>query len=405
MEHRIEFALRAMRTLNFRALCEEYGISAKTGYKWKERFLREGLSGMEEESRRPRSSPVQLPEEEVCEIVRLKLAHLSWGPRKIRELYLRRHGEVASESTFKRVLERVGLTQKRRRRRRGMEAGRLCSARRGTAPNEVWTVDFKGWWRSWGKRCEPLTVRDEHSRYVLELRALDNAGTQSVRQAFERLFERAGLPQAIRSDNGVPFASVHGLLGLSRLSAWWVALGIDLERGRPGHPQDNGAHERMHGDISREIEALGQSDQATFDLWRQSFNYQRPHEALGMRCPGEVYRHSERRYQGTPEDLDYPQMCSRRVSAHGTIKLDGQVLFLSSALAGWSVGLKPIAEQRMEVWFGRLLLGEVDLATESFIRADLRLYKTLNVAEIRPNKTANGTEKAYTLNDQVLPMS
>jgi len=405
MEQRIEFALRAMRTLNFRALCEEYGISAKTGYKWKERFLREGLSGMEEESRRPRSSPVQLPEGEVCEIVRLKLAHQSWGSRKIRELYLRRHEEVASESTFKRVLERVGLTQKRRRRRRAMEAGRLCSTRRGGAPNEVWTVDFKGWWRSWGKRCEPLTIRDEHSRYVLELRALDNAGTESVRQAFERLFERAGLPQAIRSDNGVPFASVHGLLGLSRLSAWWVALGIDLERGRPGHPQDNGAHERLHVDISREIEALGQSDQATFDLWRQSFNYERPHEALGMRCPGEVYRHSERRYQGTPEDLDYPQMCSRRVSAHGTIKLDGQVLFLSSALAGWSVGLKPIAEQRMEVWFGQLLLGEVDLATESFIRADLRSDKTVKVAEIRPNKTANGTEKAYTLNDKVLPMS
>ena len=147
----------------------------------------------------------------MCEIVRLKLAHVSWGPRKIRELYLRRHGEVASESTFKRVLERTGLTQKRRRRRRSDEAGRLCSGRRAGAPNEVWTVDFKSWWRSWGKRCEPLTVRDEHSRYVLELRAMDNARSESVRQSFERLFERAGLPQAIRSDNGSPFASVHGL--------------------------------------------------------------------------------------------------------------------------------------------------------------------------------------------------
>jgi putative transposase len=376
MEQRIEFALRAMRTLNFRALCQEYGISAKTGYKWKERFLREGVRGMEQESRRPRSSPEQLPEEVVCEIVRLKLAHLSWGPRKIRELYLRGHGEVASESTFKRVLERVGLTQKRRQRRRWTEAGRLSSGKRAAAPNEVWTVDFKGWWRSWGKRCEPLTVRDEHSRYVLELRVMESAGTEKVRQSFERLFERAGLPVAIRSDNGAPFASVHGVWGLSRLSAWWVALGIDLERGRPGHPQDNGAHERMHGDISREIEALGQSDQAAMDMWRQSFNYERPHEALLMRCPGELYHVSERKYQGTPEDLDYPQMCSRRVSAQGTIKLDGQTLFLSSALAGWSVGLKPITEQRMEVWFGPLLLGELDLATSGFIRADLRLNKT-----------------------------
>jgi putative transposase len=381
MEQRIEFGLKAMRAVNFRALCQEYGISAKTGYKWKERFLREGVAGMAEESRRPKNSPEQLGEEKVCEIVRLKLAHVSWGPRKIRELYLRRHGEVASESTFKRVLERTGLTQKRRWRR-STEAGRLCSARRGVAPNEVWTVDFKGWWRSWGRRCEPLSVRDEHSRYVLELRAVKNARTETVRQSFERLFERQGLPQAIRSDNGVPFASVHALFGLSRLSAWWVALGIDLERGRPGHPQDNGAHERMHRDISREIEALGQSDQEALDVWRQSFNYERPHEALRMRCPGEIYTPSPRKYEGTPEDLQYPQMCSRRVSAHGTIKLDNQSLFLSRALAGWSIGLKPIAAERMEVWFGRLLLGQIDLATSNFIRAD-----------IRPNKTANQSEK------------
>ena len=223
MEQRIEFALRALRALNFRALCQEYGISAKTGYKWKERFLREGVAGMAEESRRPKRSPEQLPEAEVCEIVRLKLAHLNWGPRKIRELYLRGHEAVASESTFKRVLERAGLTEKKRRRSGAKEGGRLCSGRRGSAPNEVWTVDFKGWWKSYGRRCEPLTVRDEHSRYVLELRAMENARTATVRRSFERLFERAGLPQTIRSDNGSPFASVHGLLGLSRLSVWWVA--------------------------------------------------------------------------------------------------------------------------------------------------------------------------------------
>jgi hypothetical protein len=216
----------------------------------------------------------------------------------------------------------------------------------------------------------------------LEVRALADARSQTVRTNFERLFERHGLPQAIRSDNGSPFASVHALFGLSRLSAWWVALGIDLERGRPGHPQDNGAHERMHGDISREIEALGQSAQEELDLWRHIFNYERPHEALGMRCPGEVYIRSARKYEGSPEDLDYPQMCTRRVSASGAIRIDQVQLFLSSSLAGWSVGLKPIAQDLMEVWFGRLLLGQVDLATSSFIRAD-----------IRPNNTANETEK------------
>jgi len=375
MEQRIEFAIRAMQTLNFRALCQEYGISAKTGYKWKERFVRKGLAGMEEESRRPKSHAEQVPEEEVCEIVRLKLAHWSWGPRKIRELYLRRHGEVASESTFKRVLERAGLTQKRRRGR-STEAGRLCRGRRASAPNEVWTVDFKGWWRNGDKRCEPLTVRDEHSRYVLEVRAVEDARSETVRKSFEELFARQGLPQAIRSDNGAPFASKYGLWGLSRLSAWWVALGIDLERGRPAHPQDNGAHERMHKDISRELEAMGQSDQEALDLWRQTFNYERPHDALGLRCPGEVYTASERKYEGTPQDLDYPHMCSRRVCQHGTIRLDGERLFLSTSLAGWSVGLKPIATQLMEVWFGRLLLGQVDVATSSFIRADSRLDKT-----------------------------
>jgi transposase InsO family protein len=375
MEQRIEFAIRALRALNFRALCQEYGISAKTGYKWRERFLRTGVGGMEEQSRRPKSHAEQLPEQEVCEIVRLKLAHLSWGPRKIRELYLRRHGEVASESTFKRVLERAGLTQKRRRRR-ATEAGRLCKGRQASAPNEVWTVDFKGWWRDGNKRCEPLTVRDEYSRYVLEVRAVEDARTETVRRSFEQLFQRQGLPETIRSDNGAPFASMHGLWGLSRLSAWWVALGIDLERGRPGHPQDNAAHERLHKDISRELEAMGQSNQAALDLWRQTFNHERPHEALGLRCPGEVYRASERKYEGTPQDLDYPQMCSRRVCQHGTIKVDGERLFLSTSLAGWSVGLKPIATDSLEVWFGHLLLGEADLATSNFIRADIRPNKT-----------------------------
>ncbi len=325
--------------------------------------------------------PEQLPEEQVCEIVRLKRAHLPWGPRKIRELYLRRHGEAASESSFKRILERAGLTQ-RRRKRRSSEAGRLCSGRRAAAANEVWTVDFKGWWRNGAKRCEPLTVRDEHSRYVLEVRALEDARSETVRQSFERLFERQGLPGAIRSDNGTPFASVRGLLGLSRLSTWWVALGIDLERGRPGHPQDNGAHERMHRDMSRELEAMGQCDQQAWDLWRRAFNYERPHEALGMRCPGELYIASQKKYDGTPDDLDYPQMCTRRVCAKGSIRVDGERFFLSTSLAGWSVGLKPIAEDLMEVWFGRLLLGQIDLSTSNFIRAD-----------IRPNKTANETKK------------
>src|SRR6201998_1227085 len=258
MDQRREFALKAIGTLNFRELCREYGISTKTGYKWRERLLRQGLEGMAEDSRRPRSSPKQLSEGQVCEMVKLKLVHRHWGPRKIRTLYHRRHGQAPSESSFKRILEQVGLTQPRRVREGPKEGGRLSSGRQGQSPNEVWTVDFKGWW-GWGEggRCEPLTIGDEFSRYVLELRAMDNGRTQSVREAFEGVFERHGLPEAIRSDNGSPFASVQALHGLSRLSAWWGALGIDLERGVPSKPQDNGGHERLHRDIATEVESLG----------------------------------------------------------------------------------------------------------------------------------------------------
>ncbi len=372
MDQRIEFALKALRTDNFRALCAEYGISAKTGYKWQARLLQLGLAGMAEQSRRPRSHADQLAESVVCEMVRLKLAHRHWGPRKIRTLYLRYHGTAASESSFKRVLARAGMTEPRRRRQRAGEAGRVWSGQRAQAPNEVWTVDFKGWWYDrQGARCEPLTVRDEHSRYVLELRRVADARTNTIRLCFERLFERHGLPGAIRSDNGTPFAHVRGLLGLSRLSVWWVALGIDLERGRPGHPQDNGGHERLHRDIRTELQP-GTTEQAALDLWRQEFNCERPHEALGMKCPAEVYENSRRPYTGSPEDLDYPGLSCRRVTRQGTIGWAGATYFISSSLSGWSVGLKAVGQGRWEVWFGRLRLGWIDPTTESFLRAEDR---------------------------------
>jgi putative transposase len=280
MDQRLEFCWKAVRGGNFRALCREYGISAKTGYKWQERFLRDGANGMLEESRRLRSHPESLAEEELCRIVGLKLAHPNWGPRKIRELYHRQHGRAASESSFKRVLERSGLTQKRKVRL-ASRSGRLCSGRKAQEPNQVWTVDFKGWWYNGVQRCEPLTVRDEYSRYLLELRALDNARTATVQKSFERLFERYGLPEAIRSDNGSPFASRCAVHGLSRLSTWWVALGIDLERGRPGNPQDNGAHERLHRDISLELQCLGPIDQNSLDYGARSLTSNAPMRPLG----------------------------------------------------------------------------------------------------------------------------
>ena len=371
MEQRTEFALKALKSENFRALCQEYGISTKTGYKWRERFLSQGIAGLAEESRRPRRSPQQLKQEEVCEIVRLKLAHPYWGPAKIRELYLRQHPKVASLSSFKRVLEAIGLTQ-RRKKRRASEAGRLSTGAKAEAINEIWTVDFKGWWHGTEGRCEPLTVRDEFSRYLLELRQVPNARSQTVQERFEKLFERHGLPQAIRSDNGTPFASRSAVLGLSRLSAWWVALGIDLERSRPGKPQDNGAHERLHRDISQELECLGRNiTQEALDLWRHEFNFERPHQALGMRCPGELYRSSSRKYCGGIEELIYEGLTPRRVNQNGCIRWKDQTRFISQSLSGWNVGLKNTQNQKIELCFAQLLLGHLDPATFSFERIDL----------------------------------
>lgn len=371
MNQRREFVLQAIETDNFRELCREYGISTKTGYKWRERFLEYGLNGMGELSRKPKSSPRGLEEAVVCEIIRLKERHRHWGPRKIRKVYERLHQEAPSESSFKRILDRAGLVEPRRLRLR-QQSGRLYSGCKAEAPNQVWTVDFKGWWRiAEGKRCEPLTVRDEFSRYVLDLRAVPDARGATVRGCFEPLFERHGLPAAIRSDNGAPFASDQGILGLSRLSAWWVALGIDLERSRPGCPQDNGGHERLHLDVERELRGRDLVEQqAGFDEWRRSFNHERPHEALKMKCPAEVYKDSERRYEGTPEDLDYARMESRRVANQGCISWASQWVFISNALAGWSVGLEPCSQGKWNVWFGRLLLGQMEEQTLSFQRTE-----------------------------------
>jgi transposase InsO family protein len=363
MNQRTEFVLKAIRTDNFRELCREYGISAKTGYKWKERFLEHGLNGLSDVSRRPKSSPKGLDEVVVCDIVALKLACSHWGPKKLREIFKSRGEEVPSESSFKRVLQRAGLVKPRRLRARH-QSGRLFSGRKAQAPNEVWTVDFKGWWYAKGQRCEPLTVRDEFSRYVLELRAMADARGETVRVCFERLFERHGVPTAIRSDNGAPFASDQGVLGLSRLSAWWVALGIDLERGRPGCPQDNGAHERLHLDIERELRGLEVAEQQVgFDDWRKIFNQERPHEALGMKRPAQVYTDSGRKYEGTPDDLEYKGMETRKVAKWGSISWGSRLVFISGALAGWSVGLEPCGEGKHNVWFGQLLLGELNERT------------------------------------------
>ena len=368
MDQRMEFVIRSKRTSNFRELCREYGISAKTGYKWVERYLARGPRGLEDQRRAPLSHARALEADVLLEMINLKVAHPHWGPRKLQELYRRlNHGQGPSESSFKRVLWKAGLTEKRRRRR-AESTGRLALGRKAAQPNDIWTADFKGRWKNeQGLRVEPLTVRDEYSRMLLAMKILKDGRTETVRSCFEELFIRYGLPRVIRSDNGTPFAS-QGLWGLSRLSVWWLALGIDLERNRPGCPQDNGAHERLHRDVRQELQAgLAGSSQAAFDLWRQEYNEERPHEALKLKMPSEIYQKSSRRYEGTPEDIDYGGAQTRRVHHTGEIRYEGHALFISEALVGWSVALIPRAQDNnIDLWFSRLHLGCLDMETLSF---------------------------------------
>jgi putative transposase len=374
MDQRTEFVLRAIRGQErFGELCREYGISRKTGYKWKERFLAEGLPGLGDASRRPKTSPTELSEAMVCQIVKLKLAHPGWGSRKLRAV-LERTGspsDVPSESSFKRVLDRAGLVE--RRRRKAAEQGRrLRTPVRAERPNQVWTIDFKGWWYTRNRRrFEPLTIRDAYSRYVLCAQALDSARTETVQEAMARVFARHGLPEVIRSDNGSPFAAVNSPLGLSRLSAWWLALGIDLDRIDPGRPEQNGGHERMHRDVAVEVEGDAQADsaaqQAALDVWRQTFNEERPHEGLGMRVPSEVYQHSPRPFDPAPVELEYPAgYLVRKVLGQGNVKVANRCINVTSALRGWEVGLEAIRDERYAVWFCRLCLGELDVPSEKF---------------------------------------
>jgi putative transposase len=374
MDQRTEFVLRVLRNVErFGEVCREFGISRKTGYKWKQRFLEEGLSGLGDQSRRPETSPNELGESMVCQIVKLRMAHPTWGARKLRAVLERTVAKesLPSESSFKRVLDKAGLVQRRRRLAAG-QSGRLQTPTRAERPNQVWTIDFKGWWYTRNRtRFEPLTIRDDFSRYVLCARALEDARSETVRGQMMEVFERYGLPEVIRSDNGAPFAASKSPLGLSRLSAWWLSLGIDLDRIAPGRPDQNGGHERMHRDIALELECQASDDsagqQAELDVWRQTFNEERPHEALGMRVPQEVYRVSPRRFDPAPVDVVYPRECLvRKVNDKGFVKLHSRYVSISVALRGFPIGLESLNGNRRAVWFCRLCLGEIDCNTHKF---------------------------------------
>lgn len=374
MDQKIEFVLKSFqKDTNFTLLCQEYGISTKTGYKWKERFFQEGIEGLNDKSTKPHSSPNQLSEETICELIRIKKMKINWGAKKILAIYARNHPNesIPSRATVERVLKKAGFVELRKRKRY-VHPERIQNRVVPEKPNDVWTVDFKGWWYTAEReRCEPLTVRDDYSKYILAITILGKGDVTSVKREFERLFKEYGLPKMIRSDNGPPFASTYGLMGLTRLAAWWLSLGIKLDRIDPGSPYQNGAHERMHLDMKKELENKISGSlklyQAAFDEWRKEFNEERPHESLSMKTPAMIYQKSERLFDVIPDWLVYPRgYISRNVNDRGVINHKGRRIFITNALCGFKVGLKPLSKDSLEVWFEKNLMGQIDLKTFMF---------------------------------------
>jgi transposase InsO family protein len=373
MDQRTEFIVRVFKqNAPFNSVCQDFGISPKTGYKWLNRFIEEGIDGLEDRSRRPHRHSSQLTEDVICRLIKLKTAHMNWGPKKIADLYAKQYGNGPSRSSVHRVLKKAGLVT-RKRRQLVNPSQRLVHRFEAKFPNDIWTVDFKGWWYTQDRqRCEPLTVRDDFSRYVLTAVPLKNSRTETVRAEFERLFKVYGLPIVIRSDNGTPFASTQAIFGLSRLSAWFIALGIQLDRIKPGCPYQNGGHERMHRDIRFEVQNVVKGDlehnAASLEIWRKNFNEKRPHEALNMKTPSEVYKKSSRKYRGTPDKIDYPlNFVERKVNPIGQIVINSQAFYISASLKGWTVGLKPLNESELDVHFAYLNLGSINLETSAFV--------------------------------------
>jgi transposase InsO family protein len=366
VEERLRFVARLLDGEAMTDVCRDFGISRKTGYKIFDRYKEHGLAALSDRSRRPIRNANQLAPQIEGLIVRLKSEKPHWGARKIRELLLRRlPGDlrIPAKSTVHAVLDRHGLVKRGggpRHRARGTPLSE------GAAPNELWCADFKGEFKlGSGHYCYPLTVTDHASRFLLLCEALESTREDLAFTAFERLFADRGLPLAIRSDNGVPFASPNALFNLSKLSVWWLRLGIAIERIKPGHPQQNGRHERMHLTLKKEAtrppasNSLQQQDR--FDAFLHEFNTERPHEALGMKCPAQLYTASPRPYRGLPE-LTYPfHDRDILVTACGRICLHRKKINVSTVLAGQRLGIKEVDEGIWLVSFMSYDLGYFDL--------------------------------------------
>jgi putative transposase len=346
------------RSLSVTELCEHYGISRKTGYKWIERYEREGPAGLAERSRRPHVCPTQTPEEVVQALTEVRQRHPSWGAKKLLAFLSGRHPDGwawPARSTVCDLLARHGLIRKPRARRRVGHPGKPSTAM--SAPNLVWCADFKGQFKTRdGLYCYPLTVTDGYSRYLLGCQALSSTAVAEAQPVFARLFREFGLPERIRTDNGVPFATTT-LARLSSLSAFWVRLGILPELIEPGKPQQNGRHERMHrtlkAETTRPPAGNRTAQQRRFNTFREEFNHECPHEALGMNTPAGFYEPSPRPMPSKLPPLDYPGHFEvRYVSFNGGIRWKRDWVNVSIVCAGEYVGLEEIDNGIWNVYFG-----------------------------------------------------
>lgn len=348
-------------------LCRRYGISRKTGYCWMKRYEAEGLRGLEDRSRRPHCSPSSTAPELVDLVLEQRRRRPHWGPKKLRKRLERLHPQLQmpAESTIALILKRHGVVAPRRRRQvQGFGGGGLGYA---LEPNALWTVDFKGDFRLGnGKRCYPLTVQDGCSRFLLCCTALKSVRGEEAWPCFEQVFYEMGVPHRIGSDNGSPFGS-NGLGGLSKLAIRFIKLGIELKRIDPGHPEQNGRHERMHRTLKAEAVPRRpaaphhKAQQRHFNEFRVCYNTERPHEALSGQCPGDLYRPSSRSYTAneTP-GLDYPgHYETRQVRPNGEIKWQGLMVYVSAALIREPVGLIEVDDGVWDLYFGPVLLGQI----------------------------------------------
>lgn len=354
-------------------LCKDFGISRKTGHKYLRRHEAEGRAGLKDRSRRPKSCPFATDKEVEKLVLQERRKHLTWGAKKIHDLLLKVHGleERPHVNTVGNILSRHGLTKKRKRKA-GMHRVRPEHLTEPTRPNEVWTFDFKGWFNLGnGMRCEPLTVCDRFSRYIIGCKGQPNQQYKGTLSTCKKLMRHYGLPEIIRVDNGPPFASI-ALGGLSQLSVWWIEQGIRVEFICPGSPQQNGSHERMHRDLKAEAARPASpnlaAQQKRFERWRHEYNHDRPHESLDMLRPAEIYHPSARRL-GEQDKIRYPAGYQiKRVSGSGHICHRGSNFYLSEVYAGCRVGLYENPEGITELHYANLYLGNLEFNAKEIYR-------------------------------------